>query len=965
MAGSSGTYITGSGISGYIPQFNGTTTIDTSALYTLGSRLGIGSSSFAYTSTNTANVELNGTSGGILGFKRNDSARGYLWHTGDNMELANTVAGAISFNTNSATRGSISSAGVWRLHNLAGTGDRVVVASSNGTLSASTSVTGLVDTLTLSTRAWRQKGDDSLGAIIATKGSGTVTSVATGYGLSGGTITTTGTLLVDTLNIATRAWRQKGLDSLAALEVSGSGTTNYVPKFTAASTIGNSQIFDNGTNVGIGTGTPLAKLHIGNGSQSATNGASTKAQIMDGNSGGRAALLTLATSTGSTVVEGQYESDASSADLRVIMGSSTNHPVVMRTNNTERLRIFANGRIGVNTTTDAGYQFDVNGNGRYIGAASTNSGLIVQNSTGASGTAQFYMDFGTSATLISRMFRGNGLSGTTANGLNIDNFEGFQIRANQLGGSGGTINLMGGNVGVATTSPTYQLDINGTLRSVNGANFATTSGNVGINRTSTGAKLDVQAESGAWGFFLRNNVGNTTIAARNDGRFLVGNGTVDNFAVTETGNVGIGTASPAYKLHTLTSDATIAAFRNSGSANGQILVGNTAGDLSIRTLSTGDSYIFSDAGKYLDFGSNASFRVRLTSDGEMLVATTSDAGDYKLQVAGNIYNTGSAVLAATGGDVLVRGTNNPLTATNRGNITLNGTASNIVAFTNGSTATGYLFQSTADMQLFNNTATGNLSFYTNAALAGRFTPAGEFLLNTDGTDAGDYKLQVSGNALVTAGKLDITTNTAFGLSVSRSGTSVVGGQINNSNGILYYGAESSTGGSLFTGSSAYAAVIGSGAAYPLQFATNNVVRATINADGEMLIGGTDVGLYNLQVTGNAYTQTFQYVGSVLGINTGTYNSAGTAQITMKNGTNPDGSVTDQFILYSADVVAGNAAPHFRTENGGIIKLYQETTAVGAATFTANSGTAVNDASTFDGYTLKQIVKALRNQGILQ
>jgi len=34
--------------------------------------------------------------------------------------------------------------------------------------------------------------------------------------------------------------------------VSGSGTTSYVPKFTGASTIGNSLIWDNGTNVGIG-----------------------------------------------------------------------------------------------------------------------------------------------------------------------------------------------------------------------------------------------------------------------------------------------------------------------------------------------------------------------------------------------------------------------------------------------------------------------------------------------------------------------------------------------------------------------------------------------------------------------------------------------------------------------------------------------------------------------------------------
>lgn len=42
--------------------------------------------------------------------------------------------------------------------------------------------------------------------------------------------------------------------------VIGSGTTNYVSKFTAASAIGNSQIFDDGTNIGIGTTSPFAKL---------------------------------------------------------------------------------------------------------------------------------------------------------------------------------------------------------------------------------------------------------------------------------------------------------------------------------------------------------------------------------------------------------------------------------------------------------------------------------------------------------------------------------------------------------------------------------------------------------------------------------------------------------------------------------------------------------------------------------
>jgi hypothetical protein len=43
------------------------------------------------------------------------------------------------------------------------------------------------------------------------------------------------------------------------------GTVNYVSKFTAATVLGNSQIFDDGTNVGIGTITPNNKLHIEHG----------------------------------------------------------------------------------------------------------------------------------------------------------------------------------------------------------------------------------------------------------------------------------------------------------------------------------------------------------------------------------------------------------------------------------------------------------------------------------------------------------------------------------------------------------------------------------------------------------------------------------------------------------------------------------------------------------------------------
>ncbi len=103
--------------------------------------------------------------------------------------------------------------------------------TSSGTLS--------LDTTAISTRAWRQKGIDSLAALMGnylsnsrtitingtaqdlsanrTWNVGTVTSVGAGYGLTGGTITSTGTHAVDTFSISTRAWRQKGIDSVAAL----------------------------------------------------------------------------------------------------------------------------------------------------------------------------------------------------------------------------------------------------------------------------------------------------------------------------------------------------------------------------------------------------------------------------------------------------------------------------------------------------------------------------------------------------------------------------------------------------------------------------------------------------------------------------------------------------------------------------------------------------------------------------
>ncbi len=115
-----------------------------------------------------------------------------------------------------------------------------------------------------------------------TANAGTVTSVGLSlpssiFTPSGSPVTTsgtlTGTLATQTANTvfagpttgAAAAPTFRSLvaeDVTAAGGVTGTGITNYLTKFTGASVIAGSQVFDNGTNVGIGTATPGQKLDI-------------------------------------------------------------------------------------------------------------------------------------------------------------------------------------------------------------------------------------------------------------------------------------------------------------------------------------------------------------------------------------------------------------------------------------------------------------------------------------------------------------------------------------------------------------------------------------------------------------------------------------------------------------------------------------------------------------------------------
>ena len=119
--------------------------------------------------------------------------------------------------------------------------------------------------------------------------------------------------------------------------VTGTGTTNYLTKFTGASAIGDSLVYDNGTNVLVGT---------------TTDGTIGKLQVV-----GSGGLMVNEDGAGTKVI--QIRSNFAGVDPAINV--STNNALLLQTNNTERARITSSGNLLVGTTTDNGSRLQVTG----------------------------------------------------------------------------------------------------------------------------------------------------------------------------------------------------------------------------------------------------------------------------------------------------------------------------------------------------------------------------------------------------------------------------------------------------------------------------------------------------------------------------------------------------------------------------------------------------------------------------
>lgn len=188
-------------------------------------------------------------------------------------------------------------------------------------------------------------------------------------------------------------WRSATISTLLGYTPSNaSGTTNYLSKFTGTTTLGNSLIYDNGTNVGIGTTSPTDRLHI----VDATN-ANIFARVTANGTNASAAWVAQndqvdnvvyrvfgSAATGSQMGISLARSASLLANLggtgSFLVGTFSNTDFILGTANTERARITTSGNFLIGTTIDAGYKLDVSGSSRVTGDITLGTGATTDNS---------------------------------------------------------------------------------------------------------------------------------------------------------------------------------------------------------------------------------------------------------------------------------------------------------------------------------------------------------------------------------------------------------------------------------------------------------------------------------------------------------------------------------------------------------------------------------------------------------
>ena len=439
-------------------------------------------------------------------------------------------------------------------------------------------------------------------ALVGGSGVGTVTSVAalslgtTGTDLNS-TVTNSTTTPVITLNVPTASATNRGAlsstdwstfnnkQSALTNPVTGTGTTNYLPKFTGTSTIGDSLVSESGSNINISGDLYVIKNE---------SGAYRNLVIENSNAGGYARTVYQVGSGGASGIAGVNY--APSIFFKIGMQvNDTSTPIIFVTNNdSEKVRINASGNLSIGNTNDS-FKLDVSGTGRFnsnvtVGNGTTSVSLAINRGAGGdanglrfqtSGTNNWYIgSAATSANTNLEIYNHN----TATSNLTLNYSTGaatFSSSVTATGGlisNGGSIGYGGGELGFGVTtsgatSAIYTLAVDSPIlyfdhratgntgswvwRNGSGAGSErmrlNAAGNLGIGTSAPASVLEVAGTSSTSDFRISRTVSASTyfyISAPggSPSTATLGVSGTSVMALNASGNVGIGTTSPGSKL---------------------------------------------------------------------------------------------------------------------------------------------------------------------------------------------------------------------------------------------------------------------------------------------------------------------------------------------------------------------------------------------------------------------------------
>jgi hypothetical protein len=332
-------------------------------------------------------------------------------------------------------------------------------------------------------------------------------------------------------------------------------------------------------NIGIATTTPAYPLDV-NGTANATNVRATTQHL------------------GNTTDSATTPSYSFDGDVNCGMFNVTTNTLGFSTSSTERMRISSAGLVGINQASPS-TTLDIGGTSSSQYYQLSPSNLAYQ----YYGKNQSY----DAATNPSYSFIASTTSGMFTPTLNTVAFSTNGTERMRM--------LAAGNIGIATTTPAYPLDVSGTANATNVRATTQHLGNTTDSATTPSFSFDGDVNCGMFNA-TTNTIGFSTAST-------------ERMRISSVGNVGIGTTTPGYPLEVNGVTALSNRILMSADGSNNAFIGVKGG-----TESANLAYGIGISGTSVDhikMLTNGSERLRITSAGNVGIGTTTPS--YQLQLS--------------------------------------------------------------------------------------------------------------------------------------------------------------------------------------------------------------------------------------------------------------------------------------------------------------------------------------------